>query len=35
MEEVNQALAADPGSAEARIWKKRILAAQDAEAAVK
>jgi serine/threonine-protein kinase len=35
MDEVDQALAANPESAEARIWKKRIRAAQDAEAAVK
>lgn len=35
MQEVDDALAADPSSAEARAWKKRIRAAQDAEAAVK
>jgi serine/threonine protein kinase len=35
MQEVDDALAADPASAEARAWKKRIRAAQDAEAAVK
>jgi serine/threonine protein kinase len=35
MQEVDDALAADPTSTEARAWKKRIRAAQDAEAAVK
>lgn len=35
MEEVNEVLADQPASAEARAWKKKIRAAQDAEAAVK
>ena len=35
MEQVNQVLADEPSSAEARAWKKKIRAAQDAEAAVK
>lgn len=35
MEEVDRALAADPASADARQWMKKIRAAQDAEAAVK
>jgi hypothetical protein len=35
MEVVDQFLVINPANAEARVWKKRIRAAQEAEAALK